>query len=79
MPLRIGRALKKVVSIAAGIIGIGTGGGIAIGELITGDVILDAILMIGCLVIIAINGKDGVPDWLIRRIGGTPPTEGEEG
>lgn len=65
MPLKIGKKiLKKTVSVAGAVIGIGTGGSLAIGETLTGDVIIDGVLLLGCFIIIAINGKDGVPEWI---------------
>lgn len=69
MPLRIVRAGKKVVTTAAAIIGVGSAGSVSVGESLTGEVIVDAILIVGAVVIVLINGKDGVPDWLVHLLG----------
>lgn len=65
MPFKfIGKAVKKVVSIVSAVAGLGIGGSAIAGVPITGDLIIDGVLILGCLLIIAINGKDGIPDWL---------------
>lgn len=61
---KVGKILKKGLTIAGGLAGVGTGGAMAVGETLTGDIIFDTVLLIGCIVIVAINGKEGVPDWM---------------
>lgn len=58
------KPIKKVLTVASGITGIGTGLAVGAGTTLTGDIIFDSVLLIGCVVIVLVNGKEGVPDWM---------------
>lgn len=58
------KILKKVLTTASAITGIGTGLAVGAGTTLTGDIIFDSVLLIGCVVIVLVNGKEGVPDWM---------------
>ena len=58
------KPIKKVLTVVSGITGIGTGLAVGAGTTLTGDIIFDGILLIGCVVIVLVNGKEGVPDWM---------------
>jgi hypothetical protein len=63
---KIWKGIKKGVSTVAGVVGIGGTGVLASGGVLTGDVIVDGLLIVGCFILIIINGKEGVPDWMQR-------------
>jgi len=63
---KIWKGIKKGVSIVAGVVGIGGTGVLASGGVLTGDVIVDGLLVVACFILIIINGKEGVPDWMRR-------------
>lgn len=66
--MKIGRILKKAVSVIASIGGIGTGGILAAGGTLTGDIIVDGLFVLVAGTVVIINGRDGVPDWMISLL-----------
>lgn len=64
MPLRILNPIRKIVSIASSILGAGGLATILNGGTMTSDPIMDIGILLVITLIIILNGKDGVPDWL---------------
>lgn len=62
--MKLLKPLKKVLTVVSGITGIGTGLLVGNGATLTGDIVFDGILLLGCIVIVLVNGKEGVPDWM---------------
>lgn len=59
---------RKTLSSIGTIVGAATGISVGAGQPLTGDVIFDMTVLVACLVIVLINGKDGVPDWMINLL-----------
>lgn len=67
MSTKMVKYIRKALSTVSSIIGVGVGGSLFAGGL-TGDVIIDGIIVLGAVTVLLLNGKEGVPDWLIKLV-----------
>lgn len=74
---KIPRFFRKVVSAIAAVAGVSFGGFLSAGEVVTGDTIIDAVIILGAIVVLLLNGKEGVPDWLVHAVKGRTVEEEE--